>query len=99
MTTDIWSSRRLKDHYQSLSIYLIIKESDKRLLDHIDAGLREPIVSHWREGTDDFSYGRLCLADAIDCMNKGEDDLRYEDLLATHLNQCGSMPSRHVWGS
>ena len=29
MTTDIWSWWRLKDHYQSLSIYLIIKESDK----------------------------------------------------------------------
>ena len=49
MTTDIWSWRRLKDHYQSLSIYLIIKESDKKLLDHIDAGLRKPIISHWRE--------------------------------------------------
>ena len=85
MTTDIWSWRRLKDRYESLSIYLIVKESDKKLLDHIDASLRQPIISHWREGTDGFSYGRFYLADVVNCMNKDEDDLRYEDLLSTHL--------------
>ena len=65
LTTDIWSWRRPRDHYKSISIYLIIKGSDRKLLDHTDAGLREAIVPLRREGTDGFSYGRFCLSDVV----------------------------------
>ena len=45
LSTDIWSMRRLHDYHKSICIHLIIKESDKKLLDGLDTELRERIVS------------------------------------------------------
>ena len=85
LSTDIWSIQRLYDYHKSICIYLIIKEQDGKLLDGLDTELRERIISHWREGTDGFHYGRFRLADIIDCWSKDEGDLTDVDLPATHL--------------
>ena len=45
LSTDIWSMRRLHDYHKSICIHLIIKKSDKKLLDGLDNELRERIVS------------------------------------------------------
>ena len=83
LSTDIWSMRRLHDYHKSICIYLIIKESDTKLLEGLDTELSERIISHWRESTD--GYGKFRLADIIDCWSKDEGDLTYDDLSATHL--------------
>ena len=85
LSMDMWSIRKLYDYYQSICIYLIIKESDVKLLDSLDTDLSERIISHWREGTDGFHYGKFRLADIINSWGKDEGDLTYVDLLATHL--------------
>ena len=85
LSTDIWSMRRLYDYHKSICIHLIIKASDEKLQDGLDTELSERIISHWREGTDGFYYGRFCLADIIDCWSKDEGDLTYDDLPAAHL--------------
>ncbi len=85
LSTDIWSMRRLHAYHKSIWIYLIIKESHKKLLDGLGTELSERIISHWREGTDGFYYWKFRLADIIDCWSKDEGDLTYDDLLATHL--------------
>ena len=77
-----WS---LRSYHKSISIYLIIKESDKKLLVNLNTELRKPIISHRREDTDGFHYVSFCLTDIIDCWSKGDDDLTYEDLTAEGL--------------
>ena len=85
LSTDIWSIRKLYDYHKSICIYLVIKESDEKLQDGLDNELSERVISHWREGTDGFHYGRFRLADIIDCWTKDECDLTYDDLPAAHL--------------
>ena len=84
-STDIWSMRKLHVYHKPICIYLMIKESDEKLLDGLDTELRDRVISHWREGTDGFHYGRFRLADIIDCWSKDEGDLTYDDLPAARL--------------
>ena len=57
------------------ALHVVVKETGEKLLYQIEDELQIIGMAHWREGRDEFYYGRFALDNAISRWDRGDDDL------------------------